>query len=123
MVEKLDYELNELATIEMLKVLGFREIMFNNKIILSYYQELIRDIDLFVEFDITKNVLKFDEDKNVSVIDDEDGQYYMPFYDKVDSDYVNRVTERYNQVMNSLVNKNILKVKKKEETKVLSKTK
>lgn len=124
MIEKNNYELNDNVTIEQLKEAGFREIIIDNKTILSYYQQLIIDIDLFIEFDITdSDELKFDEDKNVSVIDDEFGQYFMPFYRKIDNEYVRRTTIRYNEVMNSLVNKNILKRKEKESAKQLKKVK
>ena len=108
------YELEENVTIETLKEAGFREIKSGNRIILSYYRELIKDIDLFIEFDITNpNIITFDVDKNISVIDDICGQYLNAFYDNVDNDYINRVVRRYNEVMNSLVNKGIFKVKEK----------
>lgn len=124
MIEKNDYELNDNVTIEQLKDAGFKEIINGNRIILSFYMELIIDVDLFIEFDITdSSILEFNEDKNVSVIDDQIGQYFMPFYHKINSDYVRRVNRRYNEVMNSLVNKGILKIKKNTYVKQLKKTK
>ena len=114
-LERQEFELNENITIEKLKEVGFREIKSGNRIILSYYRELIKDIDLFIEFDITNpNIITFDEDKNISVIDDICGQYFNAFYDNVDNDYVKRTIRRYNEVMNSLVNKEVFKVKEKE---------
>ena len=124
MIEKNNYELNDNVTIDKLKQVGFREVICDGRTILSYYQELIVDVDLFIEFDITdSDELKFDEDKNVSVIDDDFGQYFMPFYRRIDNEYVRRTTIRYNEVMNSLVNKNILKRKEKELAKQLKKVK
>ena len=124
MIKKNEYELNEQATVEKLIEIGFRKIENGNRTILVYCRELIVDVDLYVEFDITNStILKFDEDRSVSVIDDEIGQYFMPFYNNIKNSYTQKTIKRYNEVMNHLVNQGILKLKEKEEVKQLKKIK
>lgn len=116
MTEINKYELDEDVTIEKLVAAGFIAVTNGNQTSLVFCRELITDIDLYVEFDITKSqTITFDEEKCVSVIDDEIGQYYSAFYRRVNSDFVERTTRRYNEVMNSLVNKGILKHKQLED--------
>lgn len=118
------YELSENVTIKMLKESGFKEVKSDDKITLVYYRQLITDIDLFIEFDITNSsILKFDDSINISIIDDEFCQYYQPFYSSISNSYSDRVIKRYNNIMNSLVNKKIFKIKEKEQDKKLIKAK
>ena len=109
-VEKNHYELADNITIDDLKKVGFNEFKCENKTYISYYRCLYEEIDLHITFDITSsNIITFDEDKNVEVIDDEFGQYLSSFYSNTRNKYIDKVISRYNEEMNHLVNLGILK--------------
>ncbi|MBR5662494.1 MAG: hypothetical protein IKX00_02440 [Bacilli bacterium] len=118
-----EYTLNENLTEETLKSNGFK---YNNegsvttaKLPLYFYYKYIEDeIELFVEIGIKEDgTFMFDTFDNVLVLDDDFCQPYHPFYrDDVDTPFVNKVIEKYNEAMDELVSMGILKEKTKEFT-------
>ena len=115
-MELQEYELNDDVTIEKLKEIGFKEIISGNRKTLSYFRVLNEEIELYINFDITKSdEITFDENKNVEVIDDMIGQYFTAFYNNVNNKYVKKCKQRYHEEMMNLVNKGILKIRSKEK--------
>ena len=82
-----------------------------------YFKTLYDDIELHVEIGINDDgTLSFNDTKNVLVFDDECGQMYHPFYrEDVDTPYVNSVIAGYNEAMDYLASKGILKEKTMED--------
>ena len=108
------YELNDGVTIKDLKDSGFLAAEPNK---LNYYSPLYNDIDLFVNISLSDDgMLFFDDETMVQVIDDNFGQYYTPFYNNKPFAFLNFVIYRYNEVMDVLVEKGILKIKVIDET-------
>jgi len=72
----------------------------------SYSIELINDeIELHIE--IETNTMKFDCFDNVLVLDEDFGQPYGTFYGDKEFEYLNRVIEKYNIVMDKFVDKGV----------------
>jgi len=108
------YKLNNNLTESNLKEVGFRPGGWMSSIEepkLSYTKVLIEDIELHIEVSINNGkVTNFDDYKNIYVIDDNYGQPYTPFYNSnVIFPYLNKVILRYNEEMDKLVSKGILK--------------
>lgn len=73
----------------------------------NYGIELINDeINLFIE--IETNTMKFDCYDNILILDEDFGQPYGAFYGDNEFDYLNKVIEKYNFIMDSFVEKGIL---------------
>ena len=121
------YELNNGLTEEELKKAGFRRggwMMEVKEPKLQYTTSLIDNIELNIEMSITDGkVLNFDDYNNVYVMDENYGQPYAPFYDSNSKvPYLKRVISRYNEEMDKLVKKGILKEKTLEDAKGKVKT-
>ena len=121
------YELANNVDVNTLIKSGFREGGFIKEMPSPkyfYYKYLLNDIELHVEVSVNADgTLFFDDYTSVYVIDDTFGQPYMPFYnEEFDSHYLNKVIIKYNEAMDSLVEKGIFKkLKKKNKEKVLEK--
>lgn len=79
----------------------------------SYYKTLIDNIVLQIEIYVNPDQsLMFDDYHSVHVIDDDFWRLYEPFYtEEYDYPFLNEVINKYNQVMDELVKKGILKEK------------
>ena len=104
------YDMNDGVTIKNLKDAGFISIDPSKY---SYYCPLHNEIELFVCFNINQDgSLVFDDTTTVQVLDDNFGQWYTPFYtSNKPFPFLNIVIFKYNTVMDSLVEKGILKPK------------
>lgn len=110
------YELNDNVTLENLLNNNFKEGGFMKEIPSPkyyYYKRLIDDIELYIEVNINGNeITNFDDINNILVIDDSFCQPYYPFYEgKKEFDFLNKVIKKYNEAMDELVEKGILKEK------------
>lgn len=115
------YLLNDDISIEKLKENGFKEGGFMREIKPPKYyfnRNLYSDIDLHIEIGINQdNTYYFDDINSVIVIDNSFCQPYYPFYtDDMKSSVLDEVIKAYNEVMNDLVKKGILKQKQQKKT-------
>lgn len=102
------YELNDNVTVDMLEKNGFRECGFIDAITKpKYYYSQYLSLNVYVQIEIAvKNdeTLYFDDYISVSVIEDNFGQPYYPFYDKdQDFDYLNSIIDKYNSIMDKFM--------------------
>ena len=118
------YELNENINISKLENNRFSRIEPNNKEHLLkylYIEELLDDIELQIEIDIDKEgKYLFDDQESILIFDDAFGQPYQAFYnEEKDFPFLNDLIMEYNNSMDILVNKGILKEKELKKTKKL----
>ena len=108
------YEMNDNVSLKDLIDNGFINVEPNR---LSYYYPLYDDIELFIYFYIDEEGnLSFEDTSMIDVIDDNYGQRYTPFYvSKKPFHFLDIIVFKYNEVMDSLVAKGILKYKIPEE--------
>ena len=118
------YEISEDISIYKLEKNNFRRIEpteENNLLRYIYKKSLPEDLCLYVEIKITKdNKFVFDEETTVEIIDESFGQPYGAFYNEdKDFPFLNDIIRKYNETMDSLVEKGILQEKKLKKTKKL----
>ena len=113
MHKKKRFILNDNFDIEKLENYGFKSGGWLIKTNLPKYYingVLLNDIEIHLEIVLKDNKLLFDDQNNVLVIDDNFGQPYTPFYESMYGFvFLNEVIDKYNEFMNNLVNKGILK--------------
>ena len=119
-IEIKKYDLNDNLTIKKLKKNNFKEGGFIKEIPSPKYyynRYLIDDIELHIEIVINSdNSFTFDDFDNVLVLDENFCQPYFPFYEnKKGFPFLNKVIIEYNNAMDELVKKGILKEKKLEK--------
>ena len=114
------YILNDNLTINILKKNNFKEGGFIKKIPFPkyyYYKKLIDDIELHIEISVNNDeIFIFNDFDNIIVLDDSFCQPYTPFYEsKKGFPFLNKVIIEYNNAMDELVEKGILKEKQFEK--------
>ena len=102
-----EYILCDDVDINQLIMVGFKYNKTKDKLVL--YKNLYKEIDLFIEISLYD--FKYEE----AVIDEDFGQYYMPFYEGMNNEYVNRSTEAYYIIMDNLVSLGLFKEAKENE--------
>ena len=118
------YELSDNLTVAQLKEVGFKQggwIPGIDEPKMNYARVLIDDIELHIEVSVIDGkVSNFDDYNNIYIFDDNYGQVYTPFYNSTSNfPYLDRVISRYNEEMDKLFTKGILKsINSKEKTKV-----
>jgi len=115
------YELVENITKEDLLKAGFKEGGWDSYILnpkVSYSCVLYEDIELHIEISTSSKRIRFNDYNNVLVFDDEIGQPYFPFYKGIETEYIHKVIEKYNQKMDEFKEKGILKEKEQVKQKV-----
>ena len=125
------YELSDNLTVAELKEVGFKKGGWIPEISepkMNYTRVLIDDIELHIEVSVIDGkVSNFDDYNNIYIFDDNYGQAYTPFYDSTSSfPYLDRVISRYNEEMDKLVTKGILKsvsLEEKQKVKALKQSK
>jgi hypothetical protein len=112
------YKLKPDITKEDLLNAGFKEggwqKEFNDPKV-NYYIPLIDEISLHIE--IETNTMQFDSIDNVLILDEDFGQPYGAFYRDIEFEYLNKAIDKYNIIMDGLIEKGILQYTIEEATK------
>ena len=121
------YELSEDVSIYKLEKSGFKRkepTEEDQMLRYSLKKPLLEDINLYLEIQVTGDKrFIFDDQKTVELIDEDFGQPYGSFYNEdKDFPFLNDLIKKYNNTMDELVEKGILKEKvilKENKPKVL----
>ncbi len=109
-----NFEINDNVTLEMLLANNFK--IINNKYA-DYIVLLNKKYNIYllisIPIDENYNIKYFDEFENVTIIDKDSNNIYIPFDKNKKFPILMEIINAYNEEMRKLCDKNILKVKKK----------